>query len=448
MTKKRTSKFMKLGSLAVAAMMCLSLAVPAFASNLSITDDPSKPAQAAINKVLKMPIGTNVPDATFQFDFTRVSVDGETGTALNMPELPSRTVEFDSKTMTASPAGTGVVSVNKETVNIVDGVVWPHAGIYVYEVEESDKTNESFIDDEYENDLDVLRLSKAVYTVTVYIANDDAVGLYVYAIEAHIKANDDSNKGEPVGKKVNPTPDPDGDGSRMIFTNIYVRNNGGGGDPEDPDEVDPGTPGKIDEFTVLKIEKEVRGALGNREDKYFEFDVTVQAPVIGFDEPEKLRYVAYVMEMKGGALTVVTSEDNYDGTILEDESNYKYIMFTPDGEETVNLKHGQWLAFINLPVGSSYTAEEAESDPYNISHILTLSGSVGSEIKNASTGYQWVGELANKALYINTYGMTPPTGISADNLPYAILIVLAAVALAGYMALRFRRNAAQHPTSA
>jgi hypothetical protein len=45
------------------------------------------------------------------------------------------------------------------------------------------------------------------------------------------------------------------------------------------------------------------------------------------------------------------------------------------------------------------------------------------------------------ATFANVYGMTPPTGIIMDNLPYLLLIVLAAAALTGYVVAKTRKRA-------
>ena len=51
------------------------------------------------------------------------------------------------------------------------------------------------------------------------------------------------------------------------------------------------------------------------------------------------------------------------------------------------------------------------------------------------------GRNKNLAEFINNLEDVAPMGISVDNFPYVMMVALAALALAGYMALRFRRAA-------
>jgi hypothetical protein len=60
-----------------------------------------------------------------------------------------------------------------------------------------------------------------------------------------------------------------------------------------------------------------------------------------------------------------------------------------------------------------------------------------------STNARILGEAANGAVFTNAYEDVSPTGIVMDNLPYLLLLLLAAAGLGGYVAARARRHARQ-----
>ncbi len=421
---KKTTPLLKLAAaVMLTALLCVATAIPAFAAaGDPITGTEESPARAATTKLLEMPVGTTTPDATFTFDFAKKNLDGNEGAEAlaGMPDIASRSVSFS-----AADAGTvsgGVKSVAKETGGIFDSVDWPHAGIYVYTVTE--RADTYGIENSFQEQL---RYSAASYEIAVYVM-DGENSRYVSAIAASITVKDAANEGSDLGDKVDPTPggnpDVDGDYSKMIFTNTYLKNTGG----TDPDD------------TVLAVSKEVTGNFANQS-KYFQFNVRVNNPATVTNAATV--YKAYVLDGDGAVVTdTANAATEY---IRTDPVNGAYIEFTTAVEQTVHLKHGQRLSFTDLPVGARFAVTEAATVGYTPSYVLTVNGGAGSAVNgtdNTALGFtnQYIGEAANGAAFTNTNRDITPTGIRADHLPYIVLIGVVVFGVMVFIAVKLRRN--------
>ena len=385
-----------------------------------VSQDADNPVEVAISKILQLPIGTTTPNATFSFLATPISVEGNTSeeAIATMPELTDNmTVSFTVTDVDADELIDNIMSIVMETDNIFAGVNFPHAGIFIYEITEIDSTNPTI--DDKDNIHEFLSYSKAKYTLRIYVANKtdingDIIGTYVYAVGAIITIPD--NGDQTVDYKVDPTP---GGGSKfeysqMIFTNDYVKTNGTT-NPENPDPVTEST---------LAVSKRVTGDLANIE-QYFDFSITLTIPSLVVDVPQYYR--AYVIE---------------NNTVV---NNGSYIQVRPGVATAFSLKHGQRLVFVDTPVGTSYTVEEVEPIGYTPSVIVITNAeevykAEGKPSETLSTDVRFVGELANSAAFTNNRSNVVPTGINISNLPFVGLIVLAIVALIGFVAIKSRKR--------
>ena len=403
--------------------LCLCTAVPVFAvAGAAITGTEASPAQAAAAKLLKMPAGTTTPAATFTFNFTKISLDGNEDAEhlAGMPDIPSKNISFS-----ATDAGTtsgGVKSVAKETSSLFASVVWPHAGVYIYSLTEHPDTYT--ITDSFKEQMSY---SQANYELAVYV-KDGTSGLYVSAIAASIEAEDAANQGSDLGDKVDPTPGGsplvEGDYSKMIFTNDYTKTNGG----TNPDD------------TVLTVSKEVTGDFANRS-KYFQFNITVNNPATITGNAGTYR--AYVLDENDNN---VTTTDNANSNALEEDITHGvYIEFASGAEQIVHLKHGQRLSFTDLPVGAGFAVKEAATVGYTPSYILTVNGDTGNKVDGTDNtdlyfNTQYIGEGANTAAFTNTSASITPTGISMDTLPYIVLIGVVMLGVVVFVLAKCRRN--------
>jgi hypothetical protein len=422
-------------TLALAVVLCMSFAVPAFAApdeNGAINGDETTPAMAAIRKVLQMPAGTTTPGATFTFAFAKVSVtDADVST---MPDISNKTVTY-----TAANAGDIVGDVKSVPleVNVLGATetaatFFPHAGVYEYTITEVSDAPANYDPDE---DTEILTYSGAVYTIRFYVrykTGDYTNETYVHAIGV-TKENDD--EGVEVGApkpKVDPTPN---SGGGLVFTNTYVKS-GDGGTPSNPDN------------WVLAIGKDVAGPYADRS-KYFTYTLDVgKASLV----PGTPIYKAYVVD---DGYNVVTSTEN--ATPLADGTHGKYIAVTAGTAATIKLKHGQKIVFTDLPIGSNYVAVETGEAYYTPKVTMVIDGGAAfdrsaAEGANLSTGTAsaaeavLIGEDPNTASFVNTYRTITPTGILIDNLPFIVILLGAVGAFILFIVVKSRKRREENPS--
>lgn len=409
MEQKRNKRAIRsLLTMVLAVVMCTGLIVPTFAAGNAIEGTEGTPAQTVVAKTLQMPAGTTTPTADFEFVFTKVSVDGDGGqdALLTIPTISNKTISY-----TSADAGTiagDVKTVTKDTASLFTGVTFPHAGVYVYTVEETGNTY-TITDQNRES----MTYSEAKYQITVYVKNG-ASNLYVSAIAVVVDAED--NATQTIGDKV----------AKLQFTNTYLKSTGG---------VDPTNTANH----TLAISKEVVGDFGDRS-KYFTYEITAIAPTL---VTVPTTYKAYVLDASNA---VVTSTDNAAaGNIDTDAAGKAFIKMTAGTQESIKLKHGQKLVFSDLHVGASYIANEKAVADYVPSIRVTENG-VASDIPNPTpnidftTGSKVIGESANSAAFTNTYQEISITGLSLDNLPLVVILVMAAGAFVAFIIVKSHKN--------
>ena len=436
-----SKKIRVLLALALALAVCLAGVPASFAAS---TDPAVATDAAAITKVLQVPYGTAIPSTmSFSFTVTKKSVDGDTTLASTAPTIGTAgvvTIPYGSGT-TLEGTTAGVSTYYKESANLFPStIVWPHAGVYEYEIAETG----TYTVNPTPPPTEVMTSSQAKYTVFVYVAANATTGVLEITHIGVLKTTTDGGTAIPgtSQEKEDPTPGGGTDGtdtwdySQLIFTNSYVKTNGGT-DPTDPDD------------WTLAVSKAVAGTYSDP-NLYFGFTMTVTKPTLAAGTT----YTAFVVEPTNvaGVYAVVTGSANYAGTIGVDGS----ITVTSGTPFVFNLKHNEQLVFIDTPVGTSYTvAEPTGTAGYAPKAVVTYNGTPGAqEVKAAGasltlphasnsvyTSPLYVGEAANSAAFLNDRGTITPTGIDMNNLPYYVL--LAAVALGGvfYIVVRSRRRA-------
>ena len=431
MNMRKTSITRLMVGFAIMVILCMGLVMPVFASEPEgpvSSGNESNEADAKITKILKIAEGTKIPSGTFTFRFKAKEEAGLSVPEGVMPEIGPMQLAFteEADRPKAKDAVNGVVSIPKETPSIFEGITWPHAGVYVYTVDEIEKSNVQ------------IDYSAARYDVYVYVANKAAgSGLYIAGIAARIVINDEANAGAATGAKVDPTP---GDGSAsysgLAFTNTYNSK---------VNETDP----TIVSNQKFNVNKTVTGAYGDKT-MYFEFLVDIDKPATLGEAGAA--YNAYVVEMVAGGLDVVTSEKNYE--TVEIANNYgKYITITAGTPVKVNLKHGQHLVITGIHDGASYIVTETGAEFYTPSAVINENGSnTGVELPKGTEGESYStdteGEGAryiingngNKASFENEYKTITPAGINPGDLPYIVLAIIALGALAAYTVFVFRKN--------
>lgn len=420
---KKSSFMKRILSLAFAVVICLGSATVALAAGSPITGTESDPAQAAINKMLEMPEGTTTPAAQFKFDVVKKSLDESTEVAdlADMPAIGTITIDFSSGT-TELPVASGVKTVYKESANMFAGVTWPHAGVYTYTVTEQTNTYSPATGE-------TMSYSSGTYDISVYVENG-ASGPYIAAIGTLVVTPGDP--GQTGGDKVDPRPGGDplvtGDYSKMIFTNTYTKQKNGTG-PSDG---------------LLSISKAVAGTMANKE-KYFEFNLTLNKPALVTGNPV---HKVFVINSTTNAVETTAENIVSGGTLKTDSTHGDYIEITAGTPVSFKLKDNQTLSFMDIYVGTTYTAIEAADSDYKPSVTITVNGgtpttiSPGTVNTQLSTETRTVGDSGtNSAAFINTRETVTPTGISMDNLPFILILVLAAGTFVAFIVVKARKKA-------
>ena len=436
--RSKKSKKSKVFAFMLILVLCITSAGMVFAAGDPIEGSESSPAQASVTKLLKLPEGTDIPQAGFEFTVTPIEVDGleYNSNSPNMPAIGTDgvvTISYSGSETNGTSSG-GITTVSKESGNIFAGVNWPHAGFYVYEIEENSDSY-TIKDANHET----MAYSNAKYTLNVYVKEKTAApgSFYVFAVGTIIDKKDSSSSGS-VGDKVDSTP---GGGisstnnySGMVFTNKYVKTNGA----EDPEKPNPITE------SSLSVSKTVTGAFSSTS-VYFDFSINVSQSAIVSGTSI---YRAYVVEGSDiiGAAALADPAKNDLSTVGTDGNGNPYIEFTAGTAKSFRLKHGQKLVFINTPVGTSYNVTEASANAYTASaNVLTNGTSVAipghGEPNTALTiSNQKTGEAVNSANFINNRDEVSPAGLNINNLPFFIVILFAVCALALFIFVKSRKR--------
>ena len=401
--------------------LALLLVIVLFTSVLAPMASAYPFPEAAITKMVKVPVGTTLPTGNFRFVITPVSVNDSTaqtppvvGTGTVTIQMPS-----DQGDCTCAPAcAADVVHYYRESAELFENVTWPQVGVFEYSITETPDTITGLQDGEDMN------YSQAEYKVRVFVQANATGGLYVHNIAAYrVIEHDGSVPTNP--EKVDPTPGgnpPDYIYSQMAFQNIYTKHTGGGG-------TDP-----VDRYT-LGVNKIVAGDYGSAT-QYFNFTMTVTRPSL-ITEPTTV-YKAYIVE--GTATVGLDNIANNGLTQAGSDTGGAYANITSGVEFTFRLRHDQRLSFTNTHVGSSYTVGETGVPLYVPEVVITtnsvpggtLTGTMGSNlmVPTAGTAYPTrplVGEgtSANRATFTNTNEIPDEMGLNFSDLPFYGLILLA-----------------------
>ncbi|MCL1816243.1 MAG: hypothetical protein FWG43_01395 [Clostridiales bacterium] len=456
--KKLTKKATVLLVVTLALALSLSFMSTAWADDRNPME-PYETSTAAITKLLQVPIGTDFKGLYFNFKAEKVSVnelddpkDKDMMPIMGNPPSGVDTYGLVEIKFDATNPGTlditenGINTYFLESGNLLSEEDFETYGAGVYEYKITESQPDSFANNPPEH---VLTYSKAEYRIIYYVESDNTSvhGVKIkYIGVVKIKKEDGTTIPPEEQFKVDPTPGPDsGDDpikkySQMTFTNTYVHTNGG---------TDPKTPGDW----TLAVSKTVAGTYGDT-NTYFEFSLTLNVPSLLPNVPV-LKYKAFVVEKDSASDTykVVTLPANYSGSISGDGS----IEFTNGSELSFKLKNGQYLVFIDTPVGTLYKIKEEGVASYIPNASITIDNKKGNtEVGEKATSLTipdgansiyknevnvYVGEGSkNSADFINDRGGVTPTGLNVNDVPFIGMVALAAGALIAYVVLKLRRR--------
>lgn len=455
------NKFTKkivVGALALMAVMSMTLSVSA-----TPTPQATPPAlqsnteKAIIQKVFQIPVGVDLTDDEFGFEFEAKGLLDDKGVLLasgdkdyidptTMPVLGTAgVVTIDTFLLDSIVNGYQIFKGDIDALAGVATTEWEHAGVYLYHIKEVVPVS---TDPLYNPNM---VYSIAEYDMYVYVVNDDLVEetLKVRDVGFRITKNERPNLAQPVITPlptVTPTQVPGANTSapkdNPVFTNRYTP-------PVD-----------------LEIMKDVAGDFADTT-KYFEYTLVINRPQAAADlsTGEENYYgaifSAYSQESPPIILDTVTVTFAQGATLGVVTSTT--ITGTQNG--TFLLKHGQVLDFYRqdgeidpgertgLPAGSTYTLTETGTPGYTATAYIfnndlysiteTKVGTRGDSLTADGTGNPLealtLGDKSNGIDWENEYQTITPTGILLDNLPFILLILVAVCGLVGSIAIRRKR---------
>lgn len=380
----RSKVFKKAFSLIASSAMTFAMALPVFAEG-----EDTKQTEAWISKTYN----TEVSKAeTFSFTATQNTENEEL--IHTAADITIDSISFDGN----NPAGT---ETKRSKITFPN---YTEAGQYEYTVTESQTANPAVTGNDHEK----LIMSKAEYTVDVYVVNDETGDDCSIANIIVNKSKDDA--GNVTNKAKVDISDSDSNGFK--FTNTYVQEAGTGDNPGNPDP-------SYNENGSFKISKTIKSK-GETvdDDKEFDFTATFVFPA-GTDA-----------NTLGGV--------KGDGTAITlDNGSYSF-----------KLKRDGKMKFTGLPVGTTVSLTEAATPNYKGSFTITLDDTVvqgspfaaqkyGDSLTTNNLGK--LGKAKNTADVTNTYNYVPATGIIMNSLPYITMIGIGVVALGFYIASKHRK---------
>lgn len=378
MSIKTLSK--KMLAIVAAGAMTMGLAMPTsvFAAE---GDTATKVTEAYISKTFNTEVGK---DETFSFTATQ-NTEGtglvETAASVTIPDISFTTAQTGTTKQRAK----------------VNFPAYTEAGKYEYTVTETAAT--PTIDGDHQK----MIMSKAVYTMDVYVSN---VG-NGYEISNIIVNKTKNDKGTADTGKVDIS---NTDKNGFNFTNTYVQEAGTGTDPTNPD------PTYTDDGS-LNVTKTIVANGGTLDtEKAFDFTATFIFP-------------------KGTDATTLGGVKGADGNS---------ITISEDGTYKFKLKANEKMKLTGVPVGTKISVEESATPNYKGSAESVFNGQPQTKVEaskydEAITVANTLGQKQNKVDVTNTYNYVPTTGIIMNTLPYVLMIALCGAALMAFVAFKRRR---------
>ena len=360
---------------------------------------------------------------------------------------PNASYKWDNLTGTAGGTvgsqDTRLQRYQLQTGDFLSGINFTQAGIYVYTVKES---GAEFTRGTINTGEETMYKSEAEYDIYLYVKEkSDKSGYYIYAMgTVFTKQNGTpgSTYWEPaVNDKVDPTPKEtpgtdgkvDVDNSELTFINSFERKT---------DDRNP-------EYNNLVLAK-VRGANTADTTNKFPFELYLAQPM---SSPIPANgYRAYVLNASG---TDVTSTAHHASAVNDPVTGNMYIPITMTAGGTswirnINLGFGERLVVKDIPVGTYFYTNETNTTVGGTTYDPTTAVKVGGTAITGETlttasalnGATRKTDEGENSVTTTNSADTPPTGIIMNNLPFFLMIFIAAAALILYAVIRGRRRTA------
>lgn len=397
MSMKKITK--KMLAIVAAAAMTMGMAMPAMAADegATVPDTKNNAKEAYISKTYQTEVKKEM---TFNFTATQVTGDNrddlvKTAVTCTIPNIAFTGTDFTSET--------GTYKKVSQKIEFGD---FTEAGKYEYTVKEG-ASEPAITNNEYEK----LIMSKAEYTMDVYVVEDNSGKFNIEKIIVTKTKNDNETNADD-GKV-----DIGGDASKngFNFVNTYVQEAGTGENPN-PNKPDP-------DYTI-------NGALNVSKKVIQNVTDTAELPTDKFDFTAKFEFPAGT-----DATTLGGVKDKAGNAVTLD----------PTGQYKFQLGHNENMKFTGLPVGTTITVTEAAKANYKGSAVVTLNGvetsKAATKYNEAITASGKLGQKKNIVDVTNRFNNVPTTGIIMNTLPYVLMIALCGAALTAFVV--FKRKKAQ-----
>lgn len=398
--KKFTKRIL---AIVAAGVMTMGMAMPAIAAEGTTAPDTKNNAKEAyISKTFNTEVEKEM---TFTFLATQVKDTDrddlvKKDITCTIPSIKFETNDFSSKA--------GIYKKVSEKIQFGN---FSEAGKYEYIVKEN-ASNPVIKNRDYEK----LIMSKAAYTMDVYVVENAEENFEISKIIVNKTLNDNGIADNTTGK-VDIGNDPSKNG--FNFVNTYVQEAGTG--TPDPTKPDPITPDPdYTENGALKVSKKV---IQNVTDN----DATL--PTEKFDFTAKFEFPA-------------GTDANTLGGV---KGNGSDVTLT-DGQYEFQLANGENMKFTGLPVGTKITVTEAAKANYKASATVVINGGEATVVTATkyneiitAVGVKKLGQKKNTVDVTNRYNNVPTTGIIMNVLPYVLMIALCGAALTAFVAFKRRR---------
>ncbi len=481
--KKLNKFFAVLVALAMMATLCVSMAF-AFDDNVPAGDNVSEnAANAYLVKYLKIKEGVTIPDDTYTFTFEPVASSTVTAADLTAygDDIIPQDITIKARDMTPSDSDKddGALVYAKSIDDIFDGIDFPKAGEYCYDVSET-------LPVKGENDIGDYTANTQSYRLRIYVERqlkvvgyDEETGDPIYGTEYETVINKITVQDEKTKKNVEiddpsviavPTETPGETTQKPLTQEEIEASNVEGFTFVNKYDLDENHDTDKNDKGAFYAEKETKGAYGDDTQK-FPVTFTVTWPADGsYDKGDK-------------ALNLYTNNDEGEAVALTDKDGNPIALAKDANADTwsatVELANGEYAYFKYLPKGAKVTVSEnlTASDInnaawYNQSTVSTTNGTAGAlneAMKDAEgndvakktkdtqnpkktvitaddveyTAHALAADKkTNDSAKVTNDSVYEPstTGILLSNLPYIVLALVAIGGMVAYVVIRRRQS--------
>lgn len=369
--------------------------------------------------------GLTLPTDKFTFDITKKYESDGGGTDHDQPTnaMPDLELSEDGISFTVDKPGdveesTDAKGANKATKELTFRVkntgTFPHAGEYRYLIKENTPTSLT----------DGITYSNQKYLLKLYVIDDGTKKVIKKAVILNVTDKGDNAGNEELNNsnKV----------ELMTFDNQYHKNNG-----------------------VLKVKKilaDLKNDTNNEEniknrDKLFNFSIRMYRQ----NTSGELNVTGVIKNSDGSEITATDEQPKTVIVTFADTKN--------EATATFKLKHGEYIEFGQIPVGTKYTVVESNQGKYKpFAKVLengknalvndkTSDANENSEIEGADPASKLsrtdkkflIGEGTNLAEFTNKFDFIVITGIVMKNLPFILMSLLAMAGFAVFTIAKRRR---------